>query len=388
MSTPPLDADLGQIDDEQVEFERVENDLADLLRTQYGAGRADLELTRGQEWALAARSRESIARIIAEPHRSEHRSTVKRRFWALAAAATAAVVIGPLVWPFGNQGSSAYSATPAPLDIVGVKATRYPLIGVNPDHELARLANLARTSPATLTGLSSGVDMGRGQAGDAQHVEVDSWWLETSSHDHENAQVVPTETQRYILPDGSIRVTTSSGRPLTGKTEPVLSPSPAATVSAAAGSATGLLSHPNRLPLDPAKLRATLLGDPRQCASQEGYCLSDAIQTLGQSNVLSPQLNAALLRTLIGAPDVRYVGSALDRAGRPSEVFVVNAPDHARQRLMLFDADTGAYNGDETVLVRGGSDLGVKAPAVIGFDVVVARHWIPAGSVPPARPPR
>jgi len=392
MSTRPLDSDLGRASSDEIEVERIENDLADLLRTQYGVAPADLELTRGQEWALTARSRESIARILAEPQRSEHRSTLKHRMWAVGVAAAAAAVLAPLVWPFGNQGSTAYSATPPPLDIVGVDAVRYPLIGTDPDRELDRLAHLARTSPAILSGLSSGVGLGRGQSGDAQHLEVDSWWLETSNDGRPSSEVVPTETQRYVLPGGSVRVTTTTGSPLTGRAAAALSPSSGraaraqgGAVSAAAGSPTGPLSHPSRLPLDPAKLRARLLGDPRQCADREGACLSEAIQTLGQSNLLSPRLNAALLRTLIGAPDVRYVGSTLDRAGRPSEVFVVDDPDHARQRLILFDADTGAYNGDETVLLKGGEDLGVETPAVIGFDVVVTREWVEAGAVPVIR---
>lgn len=367
------------------DFARVETDLAEILHDQYDTRIADLELTPGQRWAYAARSRESIARVLDSPRHPATRTPARRLLpTLLTAAAVLAVAATLTVWSFARGTPPAYAATPPILDIAGVDAARYPLAGVDPDDELARLADLARSSPSVVDVLSSGVSMGPGKTGDAQHVEVASWWLETTRHDERTSRVVPTETQRYVLPDGSIRISTQRGRPLTGGADPTPSPGRAIPVLSSPAATGGPLSHPAKLPLDPAKLRATLLGDPRECAGQEGYCLSNAIQALGLGNVLSPRLNSALLRTMIGAGDVRYAGRAVDRAGRPSQVFVVDDPDRQRQRLVLFDADTGAYNGDETVLVKDSEELGVKAPAVIGFNAVVTREWIPTGAVPPA----
>ncbi len=369
------------------DFAQVETDLAEVLRDQYQTVITDLDLLPAERLAHAARTRASIARILSSPQPLPAAPVPARRRspWLLAAAAVVTAVVGLTTWSFGHGTPPAYAATPPILDIAGVNVSRYPLTGTDPDQELARLADLARTSPSVIAGISSGVSMGPGQTGDAQHVEVASWWLETTSHSERTTTVIPTETQRYVLPDGSIRIITQRGKPLTDGAEATPSTGGGSSITSFPAGSGGPLSRPAQLPLDPAKLRAKLLGDPRECAGREGYCLSDALQVLGLGNVLSPRLNSALLRTMIGADDVRYAGRAVDRAGRPSQVFVVNDPDRTRQRLVLFDADTGAYNGDETVLVKDSEELGVKAPAVIGFNAVVTREWIPAGAVPPGQ---
>ncbi len=365
------------------DFARVENDLAEILREHYDTDIADLDLPPAERMAFAVRAQETTARILSDSRGATVPAHEQRRTpWLLTAAAVITAVLGMTIWSFGRGTPPAYAATPPILDIAGVNVSRYPLAGTNPDEELARLADLAKTSPSVIAGISSGVSMGRGQTGDTQHVEVASWWLETTKHDERDAAVIPTETQRYVLPDGSVRIITQRGRPLTDGTETGPPEGEGTSVTSFPADAGGLLSHPAKLPLDPAKLRAKLLGDPRECAGREGYCLSNSLQVLGLGNVLSPRLNSALLRTMIGAKDVRYAGRAVDRAGRPSQVFIINDPDRERQRLVLFDADTGVYNGDETVLVKDSEELGVKAPAVIGFNAVVTREWIPAGSVP------
>jgi len=361
----------------------LEADLARILRDQYDTLVADPAPSPHEAAAHAVRYRQAIDRVLASPRAPQVRSFRSARPvpWFLTAAALATLLLGLTIGPFGRHEFAAFAATPPILDIAGTNASRYPLIGTDPSDELARLAEIAEHSPAAVKGISSGVSMGPGSTRDAQHVEVASWWLETSAPDDHRTNVVPTDTQRYVLPGGAVRVITHRGRPMTGNSASQPGSGPITSREAfAAGS--GPLSDPAKLPLAPAKLRAKLLGDPRECAGEEGYCLSNAVQTLALAHVLSPQLNAALLRAMVGSSDVRYAGRAIDRAGRPSEVFVVDDPDRDRQRLLLFDTDTGAYNGDETILVKDSRELGVKAPAVIGFDAVVTREWIPAGAVP------
>ncbi len=366
------------------DVDELEADLGRILRDQYDTEIANLALPPHETMAYIARSKESIDQVLAVPRVPRPRSfRVARPVpWFLTAAALAAILLALGMTSFGRNDFAAFAATPPILDIAGTNTSRYPLTGSDPTAELTQLADLAEHSPAAVRGISSGVSMGPGRDHDAQHVEVASWWLETSAPADHTGHVVPTDTQRYVLPDGGVRVITHRGRPMNGNSTGGSGP---VTSRAVYPAAEGPLSDPAKLPLDPAKLRAKLLGSPRECAGEEGYCLSNAVQTLALAHVLSPQLNAALLRAMIGSTDLHYAGHAIDRAGRPSEVFVVDDPDRDRQRLVLFDADTGAYNGDETVLVKDSAELGVKAPAVIGFDAVVTREWIPAGAVPQIR---
>ena len=102
--------------------------------------------------------------------------------------------------------------------------------------------------------------------------------------------------------------------------------------------------HPAGLPTDPARLKQVLLGpDPAECAETEAYCLTQALKFFHQSFVLEQDLQAALIRTLLGAEDIAYAGSGRDRLGRAVEVFVVDDPDRTHQYLVLFDGSSGAY---------------------------------------------
>jgi len=368
------------------DIDELETDLVRILRDQYDTEIAYYEPSPHERSAFAARSRTNINRVLAMPRHPNARSlrvATRPVPWFLTAAALAAILLGLSMSWFGRGSFAAFAATPPILDIAGANTSRYPLTGSDPTEELEKLADLAANSPNAIRGLSSGVSVGPDRTHDAQHVEVASWWLETTSERDHHSSVIPTDTQRYVLPDGVVRLITHRGRPMTGTSTSAPGPGPVTSREAfRAAAASGPLSNPAKLPLEPTRLRATLLGNPRECAGEEGYCLSNAIQTLALTHVLSPQLNASLLRAMIGSSDLRYAGRAVDRAGRPSEVFVVNDPDRDRQRLLLFDTDTGAYNGDETILVKDSEELGVKAPAVIGFDAVITREWIPAGAVP------
>ncbi|MFT4009253.1 MAG: hypothetical protein QM655_04340 [Nocardioidaceae bacterium] len=146
------------------------------------------------------------------------------------------------------------------------------------------------------------------------------------------------------------------------------------------------LEYPDRLPTEPQELQQTLLGPESECAGIEGFCLMGQISQLNLDFVIQPDLEAALIRTLVGAGDVSYAGLGTDRLGNAVEVFAVDDPDGQRQYLHLFDTRTGHYVGQETVLIRPQADLeDIDVPAVIGFDTITDRALIAPDELPPRR---
>ncbi len=111
--------------------------------------------------------------------------------------------------------------------------------------------------------------------------------------------------------------------------------------------------------------------------------MADVI-SLHQSYVVPPALTAALWEVLAQEPSVRLVGATHDRLGREAIAFMTRAPDGASQQLLLADPETGAYLGEEKVLVEKLDGVGFTPPAVTSFSAIVESRRIAKTEVPPA----
>lgn len=366
-------------DGEASEFQGVEDELATLLRYGYGVERGDLSLSTDQRKASDRNAQLVLAQIAgALPFEPDRRRRQLRRRWVLGAAAAAvvAVVAVATAVPFGPAPPSAYAATPPPIDIEGVDPSTYPLHGTSPDARLEELARRAEAQP------------GSNAAGPIQRVESSAWWLNTEqTAGGPQSELVPVDVQRYVLPGGRIRIREERGAPIT--TEGDLGEQAAGPVASDETfplDTSNPMERPMELPRDVGALRQVLLGpEPAECANTEAYCITRALRSLNLTFVLDPDLQAALIRSLRGEDDIRYAGPGRDRLGREVKVFVVDDPDRAHQHLVLFEASTGAWVGDETVLTRSIPDVDVEPPAVIEFNAItnrslIAREDLPSGA--------
>lgn len=358
---------------EKDEYERVERELLDLLRDEYGVEPANLELPHDERAALLSRSRAAFDRATAmrQTGDAEPRPRWRRIATGLTLAAAVAVFIGlVLPWP-GAPDPAVHAATLPLLAIDEVDASKYPLPGSPPDDELERLARLADAREGTEA------------SGPVQYSRSVSWWF--SSNDDSGSpdtQFHPVRTQIYRTRD-AVRIVTSRGVSVGPSGTVVESATQEPKTDETTPLDDDIESHPEAWPRNPAELRDVLLGDDGGCTGTEGFCLVSSFQAAGLEVVSDPRLDAAMLRALIGTTDIGYAGPAVDRIGRAVEVFTVEVPGGETQILMLIDAQTGSYVGDETVLIQDSESLGLDAPALIDFNTVVSREWISADDVPP-----
>ncbi|MFT4009368.1 MAG: hypothetical protein QM655_04925 [Nocardioidaceae bacterium] len=297
---------------------------------------------------------------------------------ALTAAAVAVIVIFALVLGLpGTQRATAYATTPPLLRIDGASNTEYPLQGANADLRLERLAQLA-AEQEPLSG-----------SGPIQEVTSLGWWLDIDEADATQRRVVPVRTQRF-QPTESTRIVVRRGEPLVDGSEPeVPADGPITSDETFKRDPHNALDYPERLPTDTQRLREILLGPGSDCKAIEAYCLMGGLGTLNLSFVLRPELEAALIRTLIDNSDIVYAGAGHDRLGRSVDVFAVDDPDEISQYILLFDRETGYFAGQETILLKPQADLkDIQVPAVVGFDTITDRALISPDKLPPRTPNR
>jgi hypothetical protein len=359
------------------EYERVEQELSALLNQEFGIQPQSLDLSAEEQTAFESRMSSRVTAVLRAANEATGRETNSARHRPLIAVAAVALVaivlgVGISVWPITEQ--PVHAATPPVLKVENIGRPTYPLSGSSPDEELRRLARIAEGQALTPV------------TGDVQRVRTAAWWLNTNkTSTGPDSRVTPVVTNNYRFSDGDMRVITTVGEPLDDAGNVGAgSQSGNASDEVIPASAGDPLGDPAALPLDPAELRRVLLGTDGECAGIEGTCLVNAIQTLGLTSVPIPELQAALLRALVNSPDIAYAGSAEGRNGRMSEVFILASPDRLQQRLVLFDAATGFFSGDETVLVEHNDELNVEVPAVIEFNTVLEHEWVTEDQLPSA----
>lgn len=113
-------------------------------------------------------------------------------------------------------------------------------------------------------------------------------------------------------------------------------------------------SYVDRLSTDPDDLRRQLESnqDPDVCPAMRASCLTTDIVALFHTYVVPPKLTAALWRMLAAESGISYLGVVHDRLNRPADAFVVMGEDGTTRKLFFLDPDTGAYLGDEEVLIK------------------------------------
>ncbi|WP_203336270.1 hypothetical protein [Nocardioides limicola] len=372
----------SQHDGEHEDFAETEQQLIDVLRVGYGIEPRVLDLPPGEQAGVDGRAAETLASILGSPtepavHGATHLPVVtwRRSFAALASAAAVVLLIGIglAIWPLGGD-KAVYAATPPLLRISSIDDADFPLAGVPADAHLEQLAERAGAHPE-----ASG-------SGEVQWIRAAGWWLDTDNESGTpKSRVTPVIMDTYRLPGGGTRIVTAKGTPLDPDGAVASAQEPDSGVRTDETFPPGpddALASPDLLPRNPAELRALILGTTGECAGIEGTCIVNAIQTFGLNSVPSADLRAALLRALIGANDMVYVGTAQDRRDQTSEVFAITDPDGFQQRFFLFDTRTGKYSGDETVLIQDSTALDVNAPAVIEFNTVLTREWISTKELP------
>lgn len=293
----------------------------------------------------------------------------------LATAAAAALVVAMVVhpWQDDHQASAGRrSTTPAMADFSLVSfSTGADSLGGEP--AAAALAGLARAAEAHAPAGS----------GPVQHVRLNGWFLDEQAS--RTTTLVATVTDRYFLPDGSLRSLERRGQPLddAGRVD---DPDPVGVVrtdETEPGPPVGP-SYAQHLPTDPAALVTALVPDRTECPVL-ATCLTESILQLGYTWVLTPDLEAALWRTLEGRAGVTYLGDTRDRLGRPAVGFAVAARDAARQTVLYADPATGALLGSEEVLLRVGpaqEGLVSTTPAVVSFTALADSARVSRADLP------
>jgi hypothetical protein len=140
---------------------------------------------------------------------------------------------------------------------------------------------------------------------------------------------------------------------------------------------------PDRFPRNPAALRTALLAYKNMGAacppdpSQQTPCLMTAVRDLYSQYVIPPDLAAAIWTVLADQPDLKYLGTTTDRAGRAAKgiAYQIATQDAAIVTVLLIDPEDGQLIGTETVTLKDPA-LGVDRPTVTGFETYTARAWV------------
>ena len=118
---------------------------------------------------------------------------------------------------------------------------------------------------------------------------------------------------------------------------------------------------------DPRNARAVI----EALTKAAGACLIGDVVGLFHKYVVPPALTAALWRVLATDPTITYLGPVRDRLGRPAEAFSTPGEDGVSQRLLLIAPGTGAYLGEEVVLIAPSPSFDFQPPAVTSFSALV-----------------
>lgn len=362
-----------------------DKELAELreLLLRSGAEPRDLTPLPGQQ----ERMERSLAAIVATPRDERSaptplrlRSPRQRRTALTTAAvvATAAAISVVLVLRPGDPTTPAAQAgTPPLLSFELAPDGRLPASGRSAAAELERLASLRAGQPTAGSGA-------------VQHVSVDAWWaatVDSGGPARPATTVTPVHTDSYFFPDATLRVVERRGVPLTtaGRIdEPVDLSRGAITSDESFPSPDPGPRHAAVLPTTAAGVRARLArdDDPALCGDQPAACLVNDMIDLHRSYVVPPDVDAALWGALAREPGIRYLGRTTDRVGRAAVAFTTPSYDAVSQIVVFADPTTGAFLGDELVLVAPSPSYALRPPAVTSFSAVVEARWLDAAEIP------
>lgn len=230
--------------------------------------------------------------------------------------------------------------------------------------------------------------------GSVQFIHSFGWYLaiESSLDDgvqSDRASILPIEERRWTAKDGSHHAVQMPGTPLNTDgsvaTDPVETvPGPISTWAEPAGA----FADPTlaAIPRDPEGARHALLDGLEVCFSDEfrAICLVDAVNRLFVQHVVPPDLAAVLWQVLAAEEEVRLLGEATDRLGRPSMAIgaLTGEVGHQSVLVLLVDPETGMGLGNEIVTIEA-EYLQIDRPTVTGFTTIVTTDRVDAlGELP------
>lgn len=302
----------------------------------------------------------------------------RRRWWvrtSILAASAAALAVALMVPWSPSSPEIAVAASPSLLTFDATLPGELPA-GNRPARDA--LMDLAR--------LSGNADPG--SSGPVQHVVIDAWWSSNEQTDEGvRSELIPVQSRTYFLPNGTMRSIERRGDPL--RDDGTLGDP--RNWSAHPVTADETFDGPDRgpdyaenLPTEPDALRETLVAaqDETYCAPTPGGCLMEDVIGLHHTYVPSPALTSALWKVLASEPSIYLVGATRDRLGRKAIAFMTRAPDDVSQLLLLADTDTGAFLGEERILVEPVDSMAFIPPAVTSFSALVEARRITMADVP------
>jgi hypothetical protein len=306
-----------------------------------GSDPVPVEMTTGTAGDPIGRA--TLTRILAIPRNQTGPGLRPQRGWRLAAvAATGAAVLLAVTFilvPHGG-GGSADAMTPPLLQY---RTTAAAPTGQELLRQLAVLAERQSPKPP----------------GRYDYVKTQGWYVDFRvAGGSATGQLDPTFRQQWIAPDGSGRLEeTRSGRTSLND-------------NFAAG---GLAGH-QAWPTDPAALRAELAKSHPNYGTFEWFT---AVGDVWNVQVVSPRLQAGLLRMLADERQLTNTGTVTDRIGRTGVAVSTESSNSGlnTRYTLIFDPNTGMLLDFEQVLLEAGK-LPVKVPATSSYTV-----WITTGYV-------
>lgn len=361
--------------------ERVADELRQML-LRAGAEPRDLTPLPGQperidralERALATAKDPASERGGAS--RSQRRRPVRAVAAGLVAAAAAAVVVS-LVLDGGTHPPAAQAGTPPMLSYELAPDGDIATEGQAAGRELRALAEARATTTAPASG-------------EVQHVSAVGWWattLDEGGSQDPTTSLVPVRSDSYFFPDATMRVIERRGLPLTtdGRIDDSI-PAPDGPIVSddSFTSADPGPDYAAHLPTTADALRSRLTrdDDPQLCARFQAACLVNDLIDLHRSYVVPPAVDAAFWDVLADEEDISYLGATIDRLGREALAFTVPSSDRVSQIVVFAAPDSGAFLGDELVLVKPSDAYSFQPPAVTSFTALTS-DLVERQSVPP-----
>lgn len=215
--------------------------------------------------------------------------------------------------------------------------------------------------------------------GRIEHIELDAWWStnEQNSAGKVTSKLIPQHLEQWRTPEGNVRQVTKLGPALTrqGRLDDNIAwdAVPAKSDDTFPGAVP---PWGENIPTEPRQLRRILSQDDEpECATNRGGCLvRDAID-MHYNHVVPPSSLAALWEAMASEPTIAYLGTTTDRLGRDAVGFTAPSPDGVSRLLILADPATGAWLGDETVLVDPSPTFDFSPPAVTAFTAIVTADY-------------
>jgi hypothetical protein len=319
-----------------------------------------------------------LARLKADTTVSHHdelatRRSRRRRVILLASSVAAiGVLITGVLQPWSSTPVQA--ATPALLDYEFASADAIAVApGKEPDDVLRRLADAASAMPAAPNAIGT------------QHVVTDSWYADANTTSADKSALLPQITESWLAPDGSLRILERRDDPLPADGRGLPDdgswddrPKTADETQPPGSTDPNLVAD---LPTNPDALRKKLLkitGCPQtKLGTTRSLCLYTQIVDMYQTNVVPPQIDAAVWKMLPGEQGFRSLGKVKDRAGRTGVGISLIAEKRPNYRLMLIaDPKTGDILGTEQILTSAIDGLEVRPPAIMGFTAILESEYV------------